>query len=116
MDSRMAKGRVNADENNRRFACPFAIRTSSDKVIRAEIYSLPDRWNCGGCRIMRNFACLCCLLLLGGGCAESERLSQTLHASSATASKPGDPLPKDLRTRHSGGDWPCFLGPTGDSI
>ncbi len=27
-----------------------------------------------------------------------------------------DGLPPDLRTRKSGSDWPCFLGPTGDSV
>ena len=32
--------------------------------------------------------------------------------------KSGDPsgLPPDLRTRKTGTDWPCFLGPTGDSV
>jgi outer membrane protein assembly factor BamB len=45
-----------------------------------------------------------------------ERPSLTRGASDETAAKPGDPLPKDLRTRRDGSDWPCFLGPTGDSI
>jgi outer membrane protein assembly factor BamB len=31
------------------------------------------------------------------------------------AVKPGGPLLKDLRTRKTGSDWPCFLGPQGDS-
>jgi outer membrane protein assembly factor BamB len=55
---------------------------------------------------MRNLACLCCLL--AAGCSVSE-----------SASEPSDrdvPVPKDLRTRISGSDWPCFLGPTGDSV
>jgi hypothetical protein len=29
---------------------------------------------------------------------------------------PDAPLPKDLRTRTTGEDWPRFLGPTGDSV
>ncbi len=57
---------------------------------------------------MRRFLCLGCLLSLGCGGADS--------ASPAVAAKPGDPPPKDLRTRQSGSDWPRFLGPTGDSI
>jgi outer membrane protein assembly factor BamB len=57
---------------------------------------------------MRGSVCLCWLLLLGCGGADP--------ASSTVAAKPGDPLPKDLRTRRSGSDWPGFLGPTGDSI
>lgn len=57
---------------------------------------------------MRGFACLCCLLILGCGAAGP--------AAPTVAAKPGDPLPKDLRTRTSGSDWPRFLGPTGDSI
>src|SRR5262245_17304868 len=28
----------------------------------------------------------------------------------------GAALPPDLATRHTGSDWPCFLGPTGDSV
>jgi outer membrane protein assembly factor BamB len=51
---------------------------------------------------MRYLACLCCVLVVG--------------CSAAEPAKPGAALPKDLRTRVSGSDWPCFLGPTGDSI
>lgn len=37
-------------------------------------------------------------------------------AENFVTAKPGAPLPKDLRTRRTGDDWPRFLGPTGDSI
>ncbi|HTU18434.1 MAG TPA: PQQ-binding-like beta-propeller repeat protein [Gemmataceae bacterium] len=57
---------------------------------------------------MRDLVCLCCLLALGCGAAET--------AAPDVEAKPGDPLPKDLRTRKTGSDWPRFLGPTGDSI
>jgi outer membrane protein assembly factor BamB len=57
---------------------------------------------------MRNLACLSCLLVVGCGAAES--------ADRFVAVKAGAPLPKDLRTRKSGSDWPSFLGPTGDSV
>jgi outer membrane protein assembly factor BamB len=30
--------------------------------------------------------------------------------------KPDDPLPPDLRTHTIGSDWPCFLGPAGNSV
>jgi outer membrane protein assembly factor BamB len=53
----------------------------------------------------RDLICLCILLALG--CS---------GADPAVTAQPGDPLPKDLRTRQSGSDWPHFLGPTGDSI
>jgi outer membrane protein assembly factor BamB len=57
---------------------------------------------------MRDLVCLCCLLALGCGAAKP--------ADPDVEAKPGDPLPKDLRTRKTGSDWPRFLGPTGDSI
>jgi outer membrane protein assembly factor BamB len=57
---------------------------------------------------MRDFVCLYCLLLLGCGSADP--------AAPTFTAKPGAPLPKDLRTRLHGSDWPGFLGPTGDSI
>ena len=57
---------------------------------------------------MRDLVCLCSLFLLGCGGADS--------MSAPAAAKPDDPLPKDLRTRFDGSDWPSFLGPTGDSI
>lgn len=83
---------------------------------------------------MRDFFCLCCLLSLGCGGVESmapvvpvksgERLpngrrtrgSNSEGPTPTVTAKPGDPLPKDLRIRRTGSDWPCFLGPTGDSI
>jgi len=37
-----------------------------------------------------------------------------LGANPATADD--SPLPLDLRTRTTGSDWPCFLGPTRDSV
>jgi outer membrane protein assembly factor BamB len=53
---------------------------------------------------MRPLATLTCLLL--AGCAF------------AAAPVPDDEkgLPQDLRTRTTGSDWPCFLGPTADSV
>jgi outer membrane protein assembly factor BamB len=41
--------------------------------------------------------------LLLAGCVGQETSSKTS-------------LPPDLATRHTGADWPCFLGPTGDSV
>jgi outer membrane protein assembly factor BamB len=52
--------------------------------------------------MMRDLACLYCLLMLGCG--------------APVPSAPRDPLPKDLGTRHTGSDWPRFLGPSGDSV
>ena len=50
---------------------------------------------------MRPLATLTCLLL--AGCA--------------FAADGGDEkLPEDLRTRTTGSDWPCFLGPTANSV
>src|SRR5205823_1782952 len=51
---------------------------------------------------MRSLGVLLCLL--GVGCAGSQ-----------AQDPPGGP-PPDLRTRQTGSDWPCFLGPTGDSV
>jgi outer membrane protein assembly factor BamB len=56
---------------------------------------------------MRKLACWSCLILCGCGAAAEDHF---------VAVKPGAALPKDLRTRRSGSDWPRFLGPTGDSI
>ncbi len=60
------------------------------------------------------------VLLLGGtllsGCGPSairEALDDDEERVTATAA---DPLPADLWTRKGGQDWPCFLGPTGDSV
>jgi outer membrane protein assembly factor BamB len=57
---------------------------------------------------MRRLVCLLALLPLGCAPAPAD--------PPAVESRPGDPLPPDLRTRKTGSDWPCFLGPTGDSI
>ena len=58
------------------------------------------------------------LIALLSGCSLS-----TTHEAAApddsderVAAKPSDAPPPDLRTRKSGDDWPCFLGPTGDSV
>jgi outer membrane protein assembly factor BamB len=51
---------------------------------------------------MRSLGVLLCLL--GAGCAGTQ------------AQNPADEAPPDLRTRKTGSDWPCFLGPTGDSV
>lgn len=74
---------------------------------------------------MRELIYLCMLLSLGCGGEKPQARSAgdgqqhpslTSLGSPEATPKPGDPLPKDLRTRHSGSDWPSFLGPTGDSI
>src|SRR5436309_10805793 len=49
------------------------------------------------------------LWLLAAGCAGSE-------AQTKADPPPADTPPPDLRTRKTGSDWPCFLGPTGDSV
>ncbi|HWG42766.1 MAG TPA: PQQ-binding-like beta-propeller repeat protein [Gemmataceae bacterium] len=53
---------------------------------------------------MRNLVFWCCILTFGCGVAET-------HSPPTAAT-----LPPDLRTRATGSDWPCFLGPTGDSV
>jgi hypothetical protein len=50
---------------------------------------------------MRTLTCIA--LVLAVGCSNA-------------SSGPDSPLPPDLRTRKTGIDWPCFLGPTGDSV
>jgi outer membrane protein assembly factor BamB len=66
---------------------------------------------------MRKLACLCCVIALGCGAAPGEPTSQAPAAPEKRVSvKPDDPLPPDLRTRTTGSDWSCFLGPTGDSV
>src|SRR5581483_947997 len=88
---------------------------------------------------MRNLTCPLFLLFLGCGSAEptvptiptnipllklqargiserKERPSQTQQISYEAAAQRDDALPKDLRTRRGGSDWPGFLGPTGDSV
>jgi outer membrane protein assembly factor BamB len=62
---------------------------------------------------MRGLVLPCCLLALGCGAATSPALEN--GADAPITVKPGAPLPPDLRTRVTGSDWPCFLGPTGDS-
>ncbi len=51
---------------------------------------------------MRSLVVLLCLF--GAGCAGTQ-----------AQDRPGE-LPPDLRTRKTGTDWPCFLGPTGDGV
>ncbi len=69
---------------------------------------------------MRDLICLSCLLILGCGAAEPAAPPDSDRRDAGPTpfvpAKPGDPLPKNLRTRTSGSDWPRFLGPTGDSI
>src|SRR5947209_2282672 len=55
---------------------------------------------------MRSLVVLLCLL--GAGCATS--------ADGPDVRDTPGPTPPDLRTRKTGTDWPCFLGPTGDSV
>ena len=50
----------------------------------------------------RWLVCICLVCLVG--CVPTEQ------------GKKDEALPPDLRTRKTGSDWPCFLGPTGDSI
>jgi outer membrane protein assembly factor BamB len=57
---------------------------------------------------MRRLTCLLGLLPLGCAAAPAE--------PPAVEARPGDPLPPDLRACKTGSDWPCFLGPTGDSV
>jgi outer membrane protein assembly factor BamB len=66
---------------------------------------------------MRVLAFGCCVLLLGCGVATTKvALDKPARAEDKpVAVKPGEPLPPDLRTRKTGVDWPCFLGPAGDS-
>jgi outer membrane protein assembly factor BamB len=65
----------------------------------------------------RLLACLWLTATLGCGTSVP---GQSAPASSAddppVVVKPGAPLPPDLGTRKAGSDWPCFLGPTGDSV
>jgi outer membrane protein assembly factor BamB len=49
---------------------------------------------------MRFLALSCCILALGCTAAQTAE----------------DASPPDLGTRRAGVDWPCFLGPTGDSV
>src|SRR5947209_2987062 len=59
---------------------------------------------------MRVLALGTLLLALGAGAVVSE------EERAPAPAKPGRPAPRDLRTRKTGVDWPCFLGPTGDSV
>src|SRR5947209_13620466 len=52
---------------------------------------------------------VCCVVLMGCGAGVPGK------EESARAGGPAD-LPPDLGTRKAGSDWPCFLGPTGDSV
>ncbi len=52
--------------------------------------------------------------LAGDAPAEPEPPLSDQHPQATAAAS--DALPPDLGTRKSGNDWPCFLGPTGDSV
>jgi outer membrane protein assembly factor BamB len=66
---------------------------------------------------MRVVACLFGVVVLGCG-PSTGGLQGAAKSDEDTpvVVKPGDPLPPDLRTRKSGDDWPCFLGPQGNSV
>jgi outer membrane protein assembly factor BamB len=57
---------------------------------------------------MRLLLCLACMLL--AGCGSTDDRDERVKAG------PDDQPPPDLRTRKTGQNWPCFLGPTGDSV
>jgi hypothetical protein len=60
---------------------------------------------------VRILSCVLCALALGcAGPAPGET------EDTPVVSGPEAPLPPDLRTRTEGGDWPGFLGPTGDGV
>src|SRR5438270_27049 len=61
--------------------------------------------------------CLGCALLAGCGAPAVEKVGALVEERDEPV-KAGadDKAPPDLRTRKTGQDWPCFLGPTGDSV
>jgi outer membrane protein assembly factor BamB len=68
---------------------------------------------------MRSFALLVCLFAGGCGAAPDQSPSRAEKRPAPPAAEPArGPWPDlpDLRTRKTGSDWPCFLGPTGDSV
>jgi outer membrane protein assembly factor BamB len=64
---------------------------------------------------MRLVVCLACVLLAGCG-PGSEQTTVFSDDEERVKAGPDDKPPPDLRTRRTGHDWPCFLGPTGDSV
>src|SRR5262245_47829703 len=63
---------------------------------------------------MRTLACFCTALILG--CGEPPKgKAVAVKALAPVPGKADDAPPPDLRTRKTGSDWPCFLGPRGDS-
>lgn len=61
----------------------------------------------------------CFVLLMTLGCARpsvEEPVVETPVAVAADVAREDESLPPDLRTRKNGDDWPCFLGPTHDSV
>lgn len=64
---------------------------------------------------MRGVFILPCLLLVGCG-TPGDRHIPADDADDRVPAKADDPPPPDLRTRKTGHDWPCFLGPTGDGV
>jgi len=61
----------------------------------------------------------CLLLLLVAGCGAPPSDGQAASGGGTQLAKEADAKnvapPEDLGTRKAGVDWPCFLGPTGDS-
>lgn len=60
----------------------------------------------------RTVLCLGIMVLVG--CTTSAEGPK--GADDRATSGPDAPLPRDLLTRNTGSDWPCFLGPTGNSV
>ena len=65
---------------------------------------------------MRWVLCLGCVLLAGCGPASEQTVALADDRDERVKAGPDDRPPPDLRTRKSGHDWPCFLGPTGNSV
>jgi outer membrane protein assembly factor BamB len=64
---------------------------------------------------MRLLVLFVCVGLTGCGVSTTHEAVADEGDESVVATR-DDPLPEDLRTRKTGADWPCFLGPTGDSV
>ena len=68
---------------------------------------------------MRVLAFGAMVLALGCGAVVTEKGGEVAAPAAEEESAPARPIrpaPRDLRTRKTGVDWPCFLGPTGDSV
>jgi outer membrane protein assembly factor BamB len=64
---------------------------------------------------MRQLPFLVCLLLTGCGVSATHEVASE-DGDERVAVKSDDPAPPDIGTRKTGQDWPCFLGPTQDSV